>query len=70
MPITQIVDKKVKFKLKNLNGPNGNAFFILGDFSQAASKAGWTDEETKAVVNEATNGDYIYLLAVIQAHCE
>lgn len=67
MPLTQVVDKKVKLKLRGLDS---NAFSIMGAFSDAARKAKWTEEETNKVLNEATSGDYNHLLATIQAHCE
>ncbi len=67
MPLTQVVDKKVKLKLK---GIDGNAFSIMGAFSGAARKAGWTEEETNKVLNEAMSDDYNHLLSTIQAHCE
>lgn len=67
MPMTQVVDKKVKL---NLRGVDSNAFSIMGAFSKAAHKAKWTEEEINKVLNEATSGEYTHLLATIQAHCE
>lgn len=59
--------KKVEMKLV---GMDGNAFAILGRFSNAARKAGWTDEERGAVLKEAQSGDYNHLLATIMEHVE
>lgn len=67
MPVTQVVDKKVKLKLKGLDS---NAFSIMGAFSKAARKAQWTEEETNKVLDEAMASDYNHLLATIAAHCE
>lgn len=63
----QIIDKKVKLKLI---GIDGNAFSILGAFSQAARREGWTPEEIKAVTDKAMSGDYDKLLGTIMAHCK
>ena len=65
-----VIDKKVNFKMRNLNGPDGNAFVILGNFAAAARRAEWTKEEIDAVINEAKSGDYDNLKAVIKAHCK
>lgn len=64
-----IVDKKVKFT-PDLSGEQGNAFFIMGGFSNAAKKAKWTKEEINLVLNEATSKDYTHLLETINDHCE
>jgi len=54
--------RKVKMKLV---GMDGNAFSILGRFSEAARKQGWPEEEIVRVRKEAMRGDYENLLAVI-----
>jgi len=54
--------KKVKMKLV---GMDGNAFSILGRFSEAARKQGWPEEEIVRVRKEAMGGDYDNLLGVI-----
>ena len=48
-----------------LVGEDGNAWSILGRFQRAAKAAGWTREEIKAVMDDATSGDYDHLLAVM-----
>jgi hypothetical protein len=65
--MTQVIQKKVKL---NLVGIDGNAFSIMGAFSNAARKDKWSDAEIEAVLDEATNGNYDHLLATIQAHCK
>ena len=61
------MDKKVKL---NLVGVDSNAFAIIGTFSQAAKRQGWTKEEVKVVTDEAMSGDYDHLLVTIQKNCE
>ncbi len=48
-----------------LLGIDGNAFSIIGSFQKNARKQGWTQEEIKSVVDEATNSDYNHLLVTI-----
>jgi hypothetical protein len=52
---------KARVNLK-LVGLDGNAFFLLGTFKRAALKQGWEPGEVKAVMTEATSGDYDHLL--------
>jgi len=58
---------KVKCKLA---GQDGNAFAILGRFQEAARRAGWTREDIKQVIDEATAGNYDHLLHTITQHCQ
>jgi len=53
-----------------LVGEDGNSFAILGRFQRAAKAAGWTREEVKAVMDEATSGDYDHLLATMMEHVD
>lgn len=53
-----------------LVGEDGNSYSILGRFQRAARRAGWTREEIKAVMDEATSGDYDHLLATIAGHVD
>ena len=64
-----LVNKKVKFK-PSLSGEQGNAYFIMGGFSNAAKKDKWTKEEIALVLNEARTSDYNHLLATIRDHCK
>lgn len=59
--------KKVKLKLVGLDG---NAFSLMGAFQSRAQREKWTDDEIKAVLDEAMSGDYHHLLATLMAHCE
>ena len=49
-----------------LTGRDGNAFAILGAVSSALNRAGYGDE-VKQYQDEATRGDYNYLLQVSMA---
>ena len=49
----------------NLVGVDGNAFVILGTFRKKALRAGYTKEQTEAVITHATSGDYDHLLQTI-----
>lgn len=48
-----------------LAGEDGNAFAILGRFRREARRAGWSPEQIKAVMDDATSGDYNHLLWVL-----
>lgn len=60
-------NKKVKMQLVGLDS---NAYAIMAAFIRAARKQGWTHEESKAVIDEATSSDYNHLLATIANHVE
>ena len=60
--------RKVKLTLVGLDG---NAFALMGAFSKAARRQGWTKEEIDDVLNEARKGpDYDHLLATLMENCE
>jgi hypothetical protein len=59
--------KKVKLQLVGLDS---NAFSILGAFSSAARRQGWSKEEINAVTKEAMSKDYDHLLATIADNCK
>lgn len=46
----------------NLEGLNGNAFYLIAYFRKEAKKAGWSQEEIEKVTKEATSDDYEHLL--------
>jgi hypothetical protein len=62
-----LINKKVKL---NLVGLDGNAFSLLGAFSQAAHRQGWTKGEINTVRNAAMSGDYDNLLRVLTEHTD
>jgi hypothetical protein len=57
--------KKPKVKLI---GRDGNAFYIMGTCVIAARKAGWSDEQIKAVTTDMKSGNYDHLLQVAMEH--
>lgn len=46
-----------------LNGPDGNAFSILGCIQRELKRLGVPKEERDQFIAEATSGDYDHLLA-------
>ncbi len=59
----------MKIKLR-LEGLDGNAFSLMGAFSNQARREGWTSEQIKEVLDDAQSGDYDHLLQVLIEHCE
>ena len=53
-----------------LVGEDGNAFAILGRFKREARREGWSPEQIKAVMDDATSGDYDHLLRVMMDNTE
>lgn len=62
-----IVNKQVKLQLVGLDG---NAFALMGAFSQRARREGWTKDEIDAVLKECQSSDYNHLLATLADHCK
>jgi hypothetical protein len=56
------MDRKVRLDLVGLDG---NAFNLLGKFQCAAREQGWSADEIKAVISEATSSDYDHLLQAL-----
>jgi len=48
----------------DLEGPDGNAFYILGIITRELKAAGATAEQVTEFNTDATSGDYDHLLAV------
>jgi len=65
--MSEETQKKVKLKLE---GIDGNAFSVMGAWSRAARRQGWTTEEIGSVLTNATSGDYNHLLYIISSHSE
>lgn len=63
----KLVEKTVQLRLVGLDG---NAFSLMGAFSSAARRQGWTKEEIDLVINECTSGDYTNLVGTLANHCE
>ena len=67
--VRPMVTTKKKITLE-LAGLDGNAFVLMGAFSQQAKAEGWTREEINGVLADAKSGDYGNLLRVLMEHCE
>lgn len=52
----------------NLVGLDGNAFYLLAAFKNAARKQNCLKEDVEKVVKLATGGDYDHLLSVLLAN--
>jgi len=63
------MSNKQKVKL-TLLGLDGNAFILMGEFSKAAKKQGWSKDEIKEVTDEGMIGDYDHLLQTLTGVCE
>ena len=53
-----------------LVGMDGNSFCVLGNWSRAAHRAGWSKEQIDVVMKEAMSGDYDHLLCTIMDNIE
>ena len=60
------VDKQIDLDLTTLDG---NAFALMGGFQRQAQREGWTPEEIKSVLDEATTSNYHHLVATLSEHC-
>ena len=58
-----------KYVELELVGLDGNAFVLMGAFSQAAERQGWTEEEIDKVLTECKSSDYNHLLHTLVCHC-
>ena len=54
----------------NLVGLDGNAFNLLAQFRRAARRDGWSDDQIREVIEEATSSNYDHLLQTLIAHTE
>jgi len=64
------MDEKPLLDLGNLDGPDGNAFAILGKANRAARTAKWSQEKIDEFKDEAMSGDYKHLLATVEEYFE
>ena len=61
------INKKVKLQLVGLDG---NAYSLMGAFSQQARLEQWTKEEIDSVLKDAMSSDYDHLVGVLVKYCE
>jgi hypothetical protein len=50
----------------DLNGPEGNAYYLMALWKQKVQDAGWSPEEIKEVLNKAMSSDYEHLLKTLK----
>ena len=60
-----VEEKEVELELVGLDG---NAFSLMGAFSQAARRQGWKAENIKVIMDECMKGDYNHLLCTLMDH--
>ena len=53
----------------SLEGVDGNAFALMGHWSNCARKAGRTKQEINMVLSEAMCNGYDHLVATLARHC-
>ena len=52
----------------DLNGPDGNAFALMGHAKNIAKQLGWQHSEIEDVLNDMQSGNYDHLLDVFKHH--
>lgn len=52
----------------DLVGLNSNAFYLMGAFSKAARRQGWSSEDIDLVLDECRSSDYDHLLQTLICH--
>lgn len=52
----------------NLDGPEGNAYCLLGYASRFGEQLGWDREEIDAVLEDMRSGNYRYLVETFDRH--
>lgn len=60
-------ENKVQFDIANCDG---NAFALIGGWKRAARREGWSEDDIKGVIVEATSGDYDHLVQTIMGYSE
>jgi len=58
----EIIDRGIEI---DLTGPQGNAFFLIGQASSLCKQLGYDD---KPVIDDMKSGDYENLLEVFEKH--
>lgn len=52
----------------NLNGPDGNAYTLMGLAQSFAKQLKWSPEQIKEMITEMTSSDYNNLITVFDRH--
>jgi hypothetical protein len=52
----------------DLQGPQGNAFYLLSTATQYAKQLGYSEKLTRELINEMQSSDYANLIEVFDRH--
>ena len=52
----------------DLDGPDGNAYFLLGYVTRLCNDLGYTDEQRQNIIKDMTSSDYVHLVQVFDSH--
>lgn len=61
------MNNKIEF---DLVGQDGNPIALVGAWTRAARRQGWSDEDIEAVRAEALSSDYDHVIQTIMEHSE
>ena len=66
------IDIKTINKKANMTlvGVDGNAYSLMAAWQRQAKRDGFTSDEIKSVLAEATSGDYEHLVGTLDSFCE
>ena len=63
------IKKKVNRKLEiDLNGPQGNAFYLIGFLSNTLKRSGLTEDVISEIIEDMKSSDYEHLIQVFDKH--
>lgn len=68
MAIKPKEDRKNEKPVIDLQGPDGNAFVLLGIAEKYSRRLGYSEYDRKKVLEEMKNGDYEHLIEVFDEH--
>lgn len=68
MAILPKEDRKKEKTVIDLQGPNGNTFYLLGYAESLAKQLKYSDYDRKKLMEEMKSGDYEHLIQVFDEH--
>ena len=66
--MTVTLKKRPNTTIVDLDGPQGNAFVLLGMAKSTMEKSGFEKEQQTSILNEMKSGDYINLLRTFEKY--
>ena len=66
--MTVTLKKRPNTTIVDLDGPQGNAFVLLGMAKSTMEKSGFEKEQQTSILNEMKSGDYITLLKTFEKY--